>query len=155
MHIICAGSSAHLLSCFQLFATPWTVKPVRLLCPLDFPGKNIEGGCYFPLRESSQLIHRTQVSCNPGRLFTTEPPGKPHKGWNKQTSSQIHQALLLSAKAMILYSFTFLHAINLSLFNISVIWKNFLSMYLLYLALQEKKTEVKVFFTTIYFMTQL
>ena len=36
-------------SCFWLFATSWTVAP-RLLCPWDFPGKNTEVGCHFPLK---------------------------------------------------------------------------------------------------------
>ena len=29
----------------KLFATPWTVQPVRVLCPWDFPGKNTGVGC--------------------------------------------------------------------------------------------------------------
>ena len=28
-----------LLSCVQLFATPWVEEPDRLLCPWDFPSK--------------------------------------------------------------------------------------------------------------------
>ena len=36
-----------LLSCVQLFATIWTGWPVRLLCPLGFPGKNSGVGSHF------------------------------------------------------------------------------------------------------------
>ena len=44
------------------FATPWTLTP-RLLCPCDFPGKNIGVGCRFLL----QGIFLTQGS-NPHHL---------------------------------------------------------------------------------------
>ena len=33
------------------FATPWTVWPMRLLCPWDFPGENSGVGCHFLLQE--------------------------------------------------------------------------------------------------------
>ena len=32
------------------FVTPWTVAPLRLLCPWDFPDKNIGVGCHFLLQ---------------------------------------------------------------------------------------------------------
>ena len=54
------------LSCFsrvQPFATPWTVQPARLLCPLDSPDKNTGGGCHFLI----QGIFPTQGS-NPHLL---------------------------------------------------------------------------------------
>ena len=35
----------------QLFATPWTVQPSRLLCPWDSPGKNTEVNCHSYLQE--------------------------------------------------------------------------------------------------------
>ena len=38
------------LSHVQLFATPWTIQPTRLLCPWDFPGKNTGAGCHFLLQ---------------------------------------------------------------------------------------------------------
>ena len=38
-----------LLSCVQLFATPWTV-PARLLHPWDFPGKIPGVGCHYLLQ---------------------------------------------------------------------------------------------------------
>ena len=34
------------LSCVQLFGTPWNVT-CRLLCPWNFPGKNTRAGCHF------------------------------------------------------------------------------------------------------------
>ena len=37
---------ARSLRCFWLFVTPWTVC-TRLLCPLNFPGKNTGVGCHF------------------------------------------------------------------------------------------------------------
>ena len=37
------------LICNQLFVTPWTVQPARLLCPWNFPGKNTGVGCHFLL----------------------------------------------------------------------------------------------------------
>ena len=45
------------LSCFWLFATPWTIAH-RLLCLWDFPGKNAEVGCHF----LPQGIFQTQGS---------------------------------------------------------------------------------------------
>ena len=40
-------------SCLWLFAIPWTIKPTRLLCPWDFPGKNTRVGCHFPVYDFS------------------------------------------------------------------------------------------------------
>ena len=40
----------YVLSCVQLFATPGTIQPARLLCPWNFPGKNIAEGCHFLLQ---------------------------------------------------------------------------------------------------------
>ena len=53
--------------------------PVRLLCPCNFPGKNIGVGIHFLL----QGIFPTQgsIPVSPalsGRFFTTVPPGKPY-----------------------------------------------------------------------------
>ena len=42
-------SDEYLLSCGQLFVTPWAVAH-RLLCPWDSPGKNIGVGCQFLLQ---------------------------------------------------------------------------------------------------------
>jgi len=38
-------SSVQLLSCVQLFATPWTI-PTRILCPWNSPGKNTGVGSH-------------------------------------------------------------------------------------------------------------
>ena len=61
----------------QLFATLWT--PPRLLCPWNFPGKNIRASCISNSRESSTqgLNPHLCVSWLVGRFFTTLPPGKP------------------------------------------------------------------------------
>jgi len=50
-----------LLSCVWLFAIPWTIKPIRLLHPWNFPGRSTGVGCHFLL----QGIFPTQGS-NPG-----------------------------------------------------------------------------------------
>ena len=41
--------SIYVLSCVQLFVTPWTIT-ARLLCPWKFPGKNTGVGCHFLLQ---------------------------------------------------------------------------------------------------------
>ena len=70
------------LSCFTcvwLCATLW-IEPARLLCPWDSPGRNTGVGSMPFSRGSSQVTAATCVSfisCIEGRLFTTEPAGKP------------------------------------------------------------------------------
>ena len=49
---------AHLLSCVQLFVTPWTVT----LCPWNFPGKNTGGVAISSSRGSSWPRDQTWVS---------------------------------------------------------------------------------------------
>ena len=80
-----------MLSCVGLFATPWTIA-ARLLCPWDYPGKNIGVGSHsllqgiFPTQGSNPRPHS---SCIAGRFFTTEPPGKLlHTGWERYKNSQ-------------------------------------------------------------------
>ena len=80
-----------MLSCVGLFATPWTIA-ARLLCPWDYPGKNIGVGSHsllqgiFPTQGSNPRPHG---SCIAGRFFTTEPPGKLlHTGWERYKNSQ-------------------------------------------------------------------
>ena len=54
-------SSSFVCACVvmtQLFITPWTVSPARLLCPWDFPGKNMEWVAVFLL----QGIFPSQIS---------------------------------------------------------------------------------------------
>ena len=63
----------------------WThgLLPIRLLCPWDFPGKDIGVGCHFLL----QGIFPTQGS-NPSLLHAgrwTSPTGEAHVLWNTET----------------------------------------------------------------------
>ena len=60
---------------------PHELQPTRLLCPWDFPGKNIRVSCCFllqgilPTQESKLCLLRWQADS----LFsTTEPPGMPN-----------------------------------------------------------------------------
>ena len=59
--------------------TPRTV--ARLLSPWKFPGKNIALGCHFLLQGNLPDLEIKPTSllstALAGRLFTTEPPGKP------------------------------------------------------------------------------
>ena len=67
------------LSRVQLFATPWTEEPTRLLCPWDFPGNSTGVDCHFLLQ----------------RIFPTQEsnPGLPHC---RQTLYRLsHQTLIL------------------------------------------------------------
>ena len=64
---------------FFNFSVLHGAQPARLLCPMDFPGKNTGVACHFPLR----VIFPTQgsnlhlcVSCTAGRFFTSVLPGK-------------------------------------------------------------------------------
>ena len=57
------------------------LEPTRLLCPWNFPGKNTEVSCSFLLQEifltqGSNLHVQHLLHCS--RVFTTEPPGRPH-----------------------------------------------------------------------------
>ena len=51
------------LSHSQLFATPWTVAH-RLLCPLDFTGKNTWVGCYFLCQSMTFQLDQMMISLN-------------------------------------------------------------------------------------------
>ena len=46
----------------QLIETSW-MQPATLLCPWNFPGRNIGAGCHFLLWGSSQPWNQTQGSC--------------------------------------------------------------------------------------------
>ena len=57
-----------MLTHVQLFATPWTTRPARLLCPWNSPGKNTGVGCLsllqgiFPIQGSkSSLLNCRRV----------------------------------------------------------------------------------------------
>ena len=55
---------------------PHGLKPARLPCPWDFPGKNTRVGCHSPGDLPGPGIEPWSPALA-GRLFTTEPPGKP------------------------------------------------------------------------------
>ena len=55
---------------------PYGLYPMRLLCPWDFPGKNIRLGCYFLLQRIFLTQRWNHVSCITGRFFMTESLGK-------------------------------------------------------------------------------
>ena len=69
------------LSCIQLFATPWTVAHQAPLS-MGFPRQEYWNGLPFlspghlpdPSIEPSSLVSPVLA----GRFFTTEPPGKPN-----------------------------------------------------------------------------
>ena len=55
------------------------LKPTRLICPWDYPGKNTAVGCHFLL--PGDLPNPGIKPSSPalaGRFFTNEPPGKPY-----------------------------------------------------------------------------
>ena len=60
------------------FLRPHGLKPARLLCPWDFPGKNTGVGCHF-LFQGIFPTHKLNPSlfAIAREFFTTESPGKP------------------------------------------------------------------------------
>ena len=52
------------------------LKPSRLLCPWDFPGKNTGVGGLFLLQGIFLIRDWTCISCLAGGFFTSEPLGK-------------------------------------------------------------------------------
>ena len=68
---VCVFSSIQLL-------WPHRLHTSRLLCPWDFPGKNIGVGCQFPSLEDlpDPGINPVSPALADG-FFPTEPPGKP------------------------------------------------------------------------------
>ena len=74
-------------SCLGLFVNPWTVT-TRLLCPWDFPGKNIGVGCHSLLQGIFQTQGSNLVSCIAGRFFTVsatrEAPKCLNIRWKKK-----------------------------------------------------------------------
>ena len=73
---VCALSAQ---SCLTL--RPHGLKPARLLCPWDFPGKNTGVGCHFLIQRIFPTQKIKPVSpASPavaGEFFTTAAPGKP------------------------------------------------------------------------------
>ena len=55
---------------------PCGLQSTRLLCPSDFPGKNIGVVALSSSKGSSQSRDWTHVSCTAGGFFTAEPSGK-------------------------------------------------------------------------------
>ena len=53
---------------------PHGLKPTRLPCPWDFPGKNTGVGYHFLLQGSHPPRGWTCISCIANGFFTTEPP---------------------------------------------------------------------------------
>ena len=71
------GTHAHVLSCVQLLATPWTIACQALLS-MGFPKQEYWSGS--PLSTSGNLPNPGIEPTFPalvGGLFTTEPLGKP------------------------------------------------------------------------------
>ena len=61
--------------------------PARLLCPWDFPGKNIGVGSHSLHEGILPAQDQTWVFCIAGRFFTTVPPGKPKELYKIYSSS--------------------------------------------------------------------
>ena len=57
-----AGRPAHAQPCLTL-CDPMDCWPARLLCPEDFPGKNIAVGCHFLLQGIFPTQDRNCISC--------------------------------------------------------------------------------------------
>ena len=89
------------------------MQPGRLLCPWDSPGKNTRVGCHSLLHGSSGPREWTRVSCIAGRVFTTEPPGKPRarhrwfKNGNLKTNKQTKPGNLFLIPNKCYMSYTF------------------------------------------------
>ena len=60
-------------SCPTLFVSPWRLQPAWLLCPWDFPSKNIGVGCHFLLQgifpTQGLNPHLLQVFCIDRRIL--------------------------------------------------------------------------------------
>ena len=76
------------LSCVQLFVTPWIVACQAPLAT-GFPKKEYWSGLPFP--SPGDLLGPGIEPGSPalaGRLFTTEPPGKPINAYEGSSTSQ-------------------------------------------------------------------
>ena len=84
-----------LLSCVQLFGTPWTVAHQAPLL-MEFPGKNTRGGCHFPLQGIfptwGSKLHLLALA---GRFFTTTPLGKPLVSWHVEKEAPRYEEVFL------------------------------------------------------------
>ena len=54
---------------------PQRLQPARLLCPQDFPGKNMGVGCHFLLQETFLTWNKSVSSCLAGGFFITDHLG--------------------------------------------------------------------------------
>ena len=72
--LVCACSVASVVS---NSLQPEGLQPARLLCPWDFPSKNIGVGCHALLQGPQDRTQVPCISCTAGRFFTPEPQGKP------------------------------------------------------------------------------
>ena len=80
------------------------VKPIRLLCPWDFPGKNTRVGCHFLLQGIFpgpelnpyllHLLHWLVDSLPLGRFFTWEVPGSPRSYETVREEEKLNSTLL-------------------------------------------------------------
>ena len=90
------GEVARVLTHVWLFVTPWAIKPTRLLCPWNFPGKNTGLSCHLLLQGSSWPRGWTLISwvswIGTRILYhcaTWEAPeGEPNINLNSQTASE-------------------------------------------------------------------
>ena len=64
-----------LLSCVQLFVTPWTTG-YQVLRPWDFPGKSTGVGGHCPLQSSPALYGKNAIVAKPSSRELKEPGGK-------------------------------------------------------------------------------
>ena len=70
---------------------PHGLQPARLLCPWNFPGKNIGVGCHFlPPGDLPDLGIELVSPVLAGGFFTTEPPGKPQAVISSDIISWVH-----------------------------------------------------------------
>ena len=73
------------------------LKPTRLLCPWDFPGKNPGVGCHFLFQgifpTQGMSLHFLEVSCIAGGFFTIWVTKKPTH-WLPFSSVQFHRSVV-------------------------------------------------------------
>ena len=90
------------MSCLTLLQ-PHELCCARLLCPWDFPGKNI-GRSGLPFPPSGDLSNpriEPKSSASAGRFFTTEPPGKPFGGKNRKLFEEVTSVCVYITSAAI------------------------------------------------------